>query len=131
MLLAHAAKETAALSLAPTGVDSAKAGEYAFQDYQVEEQAHLWRDQIGPMYPPELIRNNVQGDVVARYVVSARGSVDTSTIQIIRSPDEAFTAAVKRALAREVFTPARIGGRLVGQCVRTTFPFRIASHAGE
>ena len=80
-------------------------------------------------YPPELFAEGTGGSVVAEFVVDADGRIESRTIRIVSSSNEALSAAVSRALQSAVFTPATKGGRTVRQLVQQPFVFSPRSGA--
>ena len=60
-----------------------------------------------PRFPDELRAQRVEGEVVVRFRVNEKGRVDVSTMQVIESPHEKLTAAVRSVLPRFRFEPAR------------------------
>jgi len=63
-----------------------------------------------PVYPEFLRKNSVEGEVVVKFVVDVTGHPDMSTLEVVRTPHEAMTAAVRRVIQQMRFEPARIGG---------------------
>jgi protein TonB len=59
---------------------------------------------VDPKYPPELIEQNVQGEVVLYAVIRSDGSVDS--IQLVRGIDRQLDANAKNALSQWKFRPA-------------------------
>jgi TonB family protein len=78
---------------------------------------------VDPKYPPELIEQNVQGDVVLYAIIRANGTVDS--IQVVRSVDPQLDADAKNAFAQWKFTPASKGGMPVEIEVIAHIPFKI------
>jgi TonB family protein len=78
---------------------------------------------VDPKYPPELIEQNVQGEVVLYAVVHADGSV--GGIQVARSLDPQLDANARAAFAQWKFTPASTGGNAVDVQVIAHIPFKI------
>lgn len=63
-----------------------------------------------PRYP-ELLRDlRVQGEVLVQFVVDENGVPDLSTVQVVRSPHELLTNAVRAVLRQFRFEPARTAG---------------------
>src|SRR6476661_8349070 len=100
-----------------------------FSVLQVDEMVERFESSAAPLYPPELMRRGVEGQVDATYVVDTTGRVDTSTFQVLASADSLFTASVRTALADTRFRPARRGGKAVRQLVAQRFRFMIAPAA--
>jgi protein TonB len=78
----------------------------------------------GPAYPERAIRQNLSGFVTARFVVDARGRVE-SDVKILESTSGEFTSAVRSYLREARYRPARVGGRTVRQLVEQRFVFEL------
>lgn len=59
---------------------------------------------VDPKYPPDLIEQNVQGEVILYAVIRADGSVDS--IQLVRGIDPRLDTNAKNALSQWKFRPA-------------------------
>ena len=79
---------------------------------------------VDPKYPPELIEQNVQGEVVLYGIIRASGSVDS--IQVARSLDPQLDANAKSAFAQWKFAPAAKAGTPVDIEVIAHIPFKIS-----
>jgi len=66
---------------------------------------------VEPIYPPELDASPLDGVVVVRFVVTARGAIDS--VSVVSSPHPAFGAAVTKALSRWQFRAGLKNGRAV------------------
>ncbi len=60
--------------------------------------------------PDELRAKPIDGEVVVQFRVNEKGRVDASTMQVLQSGHELFTAAVRNVLPRFRFEPARSSG---------------------
>jgi TonB family protein len=78
---------------------------------------------VDPKYPPDLIEQNVQGEVVLYGVVHADGSVDS--IQVARSLDPQLDANAKSAFAQWKFQPGSKSGTAIDLEVIAHIPFKI------
>jgi len=78
-----------------------------------------------PLYPQALLDGGVEGSVEAEFVVDTTGRVDLTTIKILSSTHEDFSASVQTALAGALFRPAWRNLRKVRQLVHQRFAFRI------
>lgn len=76
-------------------------------------------------YPPSLRAAQLEGTVLAEFVVDTLGRVEQEHFGIVGSTDPLFSSAVREALARTVFRPAILRGRRVRQLVREPFEFRL------
>ncbi len=80
-------------------------------------------------YPPTLFAEAVPGLVIAEYVVDTLGRVEEGTFSIVSSTHPLFSEAVRTALVRASYTPARRGGRRVRQLLHQPFTFAAPERA--
>lgn len=80
-------------------------------------------DNPAPQYPPDLMRRQVEGRVVAEFLVDAKGRVDTRTLRIISSTDDRFSQAVRDVLPNLRFLPAERDGVKTEEWVEMPFRF--------
>ena len=78
---------------------------------------------VDPKYPPELIEQNVEGEVVLYAIIRADGSVDS--LQLVHSVDPVLDANAKSAFSQWKFRPATKGGVPIDLEVIAHVPFRI------
>lgn len=102
-----------------------------FSVLEVDEMVERYDGSAAPAYPPDLLAMGTEGSVRTQYVVDTTGRVDTSTIDVMTSDDERFTASVRAALGAMLFRPAKRSGRPVRQLVEQQFHFRIRPLPGE
>ena len=95
-----------------------------FFEFQVEKQVSPAGNNA-PSYPDLLRSANVEGEVLAQFVVDTTGRVDMSQFKVLKSSHDLFTKAVEQALRRARFYPAEIGGRKVKQLVQQPFNFTL------
>lgn len=79
-----------------------------------------------PRYPEVLRAAQIEGTVLVDCVVDTTGTIDPSSVRIIDSDHDHFTAAVRDVLPKLRFAPAETGGRRVRQWVRIPFEFRLS-----
>ena len=101
----------------------------AFSVLEVDEMAERYESSAAPIYPPELLAIGMEGSVQAIYVVDSTGTVDTTTVKVVRSDDPRFTESVRTALGQMRFRPAKRAGKTVRQLVAQQFRFRIVPPA--
>jgi protein TonB len=94
-------------------------------DFQVEKPASANPSNQPPVYPNNLRAANIEGQVIAKFVVDTTGRADMKTFEVIKSDHELFTAAVRNALPNMRFFPAEVGGRKVKQLVQMPFQFSL------
>jgi TonB family protein len=79
-------------------------------------------------FPPRLRAAGDSGLVVIRMRLREDGTVDTSSIHVVRTTHPGFSDAARRVAAVMRFRPARVGGKAVP--VWLTLPVSFASRAG-
>src|SRR5919201_374382 len=94
-------------------------------EFQVEKQVAALPDNPRPRYPDMLRSANVEGEVLAQFVVDTTGRVEMNTFKVLKSSHDLFTNSVKQALTGMRFYPAEIGGRKVKQLVQQPFNFAL------
>jgi periplasmic protein TonB len=107
-----------------TGKEAGEARKGPYMEFEVEKPAAKIGGEA-PEYPESLRSSGVQGDVVVRFVVGENGRYQPGSLNVIRSSNPAFVAAVKDALPRMRFSAAQIGGRKVAQLVEMPFQFQL------
>ena len=90
-----------------------------------DKQATLRPGSKGPQYPAELREAGVEGTVIVQFVVDQNGRVELPSLKVLKSDNEAFTAAVRAALADAVYDPAVVKGRAVKQLLQEPFQFSL------
>jgi TonB family protein len=98
-------------------------GDTPYFEFQVEKQASPTANSPQPKYPQMLWDANVEGEVLAQFVVDTSGHVEMGTFKVLKSSHELFTRAVRNVLPDMRFDPAVINGRKVRQVVRKPFVF--------
>lgn len=97
----------------------------SFTAWQVEKETIPLAGNPRPQYPSLLQSAHVDGEVLAQFVVDSAGRVEMSTFRAIRSTNDLFTNAVRRALVQWKFQPAEVDGRRVRQLVQMPLAFRV------
>jgi periplasmic protein TonB len=94
-------------------------------EFQVEKQVSPYPGNANPRYPDMLRSANVEGEVLAQFVVDTSGRADMSQFKVLKSTHDLFTNAVKAALPNMRFYPAEVGGKHVKQLVQMPFQFNL------
>ncbi|HXD47818.1 MAG TPA: M56 family metallopeptidase [Gemmatimonadaceae bacterium] len=94
-------------------------------EYQVEQSVSPFPTNQAPRYPDVLRKANVEGEVLAQFVVDTNGVADMSTFKVLKSTHDLFTATVMSALPSMRFHPALVGGRKVKQFTQMPFQFSL------
>ena len=79
-----------------------------------------------PRYPDMLRSANVEGEVLAQFVVNSDGTVDMGSFKVLKSTHDLFTASVRNALPQMRFEPARVDNRPVRQLMQMPFSFSLS-----
>jgi len=94
-------------------------------EFQVEKQVTTAPGSPQPRYPDMLKSANVEGEVLAQFVVDTTGHAEMNTFKVLKSSHELFTQSVRNVLPNMRFYPAEIGGRKVKQMVQQPFTFAL------
>lgn len=96
-----------------------------FSEIEVDSAASRDPGSAGPEYPPSLMATRVEGSVLATFVVDTTGRPDLATYIALESSHPLFSLAVRDALPRMKFRPAKRGSVPVRQQVELRFSFRV------
>jgi TonB family protein len=106
-----------------TGALTAPPGVYF--EYQVSKPVSPRPGNQAPRYPDALRQANIQGTVLAQFIVDENGKADTASFSILRSSHDLFSITVRSALPGFTFYPAELNGRPVKQMVQMPFQFSL------
>src|SRR3954465_12212889 len=104
---------------------TAPAPDQPYFEFQVEKPVVPAGAQPQPNYPDMLRSANVEGEVLAQFVVDTTGRAEMGTFKVLKSSHDGFTQAVRNVLPNMRFYPAEIGGRKVKQMVQQPFTFAL------
>ena len=96
--------------------------EQTYLEFQVEQTAKI-RNAVTPIYPDRLRAAKVEGLVLVQFVVNENGSAQMESFKVLRSTDNEFSEAVKKAVNASSFHPAEIKGKKVKQLVQQPYKF--------
>jgi TonB family protein len=105
------------------GLGSGSSGR-AYSENQVDRAVAVSRAPV-PRYPDALRSVNIEGEVMVRYIVDARGRVEPGSIEVLSTTHKLFAEAVRRALLDARYRPAEVGGQPVRQLVEQPFIFKL------
>jgi hypothetical protein len=81
----------------------------------------------GPSYPPGLAEEGIRATISTMFVVNETGQPDLTTFRVLNTaPNERFVEAIREALQRTRFVPARKNDDWVPQVVQYTYDFGLA-----
>ena len=101
----------------------------AFSVVDVDSAAERDPMSAAPIYPKELLARNIEGSAVLRFVVDSTGLIDLGTIKLIQATHPQFVAAVREAMPRMRYRPAKVGPLAVRQLGEQLFKFEIRKQA--
>jgi TonB family protein len=90
-----------------------------------EAQMQFRQPPTPPRYPERLRSVGVEGSVIVKFIVDTTGRVDLSSVEVITSTHELFTAAVREALAGLRFYPASTDNRKIRAAAMMPFQFTL------
>lgn len=96
-----------------------------FSEIEVDSAASRDPDSEGPVYPPTLMAKGIEGSILATFVVDTNGRPDVDTFLALESTHNLFSIAVRDALPRMKFRPAKRNNVPVRQQVELRFSFRV------
>ena len=98
----------------------------AFDALEVDTPASTIGGRPVPEYPARLRAAGVEGQVIAQFVVDARGNAAPNSIRIVSSTNDLFSESVRATIPRMKFSPGRLRGKPVQQMVRQLFVFKLS-----
>lgn len=107
----------------PPAQESAKG---TYFEFQVTRQVKPKADSPQPRYPDELRSANVDGEVLAQFVVDEDGHAIPETLKILKTSNDLFTESVRKALPLMQFDAAQSNGRNVKQLLQMPFAFSLS-----
>lgn len=96
-----------------------------FFESQVQKAVSPIPGNRGPRYPDMLRTANVEGEVLAQFIVDENGRADSTSFTVLRSTHDLFTNAVLSSITSFRFNPAQLNGRPVKQLVQMPFQFSL------
>ncbi len=91
---------------------------------QVDVTAHQDSSRtVRPIYPDELLDNEISGTVMVEFIVDPTGQVDTDRLSVVFATHPEFVRAVREALENAIYIPAVKDGNPVHQLVQHEFRF--------
>jgi TonB family protein len=114
------------VSVPKSGTASTTAPAGTYFEYQVTWAVSPRPGNAGPRYPDALRQANIEGQVLAEFIVDENGMADTASFKILKSTHDLFSVTVRNALPGFHFYPAELNGRAVKQVVQMPFMFSLS-----
>ena len=99
--------------------------DHPYFEFQVEKPVAPMSGNAAPPYPALLRAANVEGEVLAQFVVDTNGRAEMNTFKVLKSSHDLFTTSVELSLPQMRFHPAEIAGKKVRQLVQMPFVFSL------
>ncbi len=80
--------------------------------------------QTEPVYPPSLVKKNIQGVVVVQFIISTDGNVYDAAV--VRAPDKLLGEAAVQAVLQWKFRPGMVNGQPVNSLVEVPITFSLS-----
>lgn len=97
-----------------------------FTERLVDKAAAARPGNPAPIYPAALRAAQIEGTVLARFVVDSVGRAESASIEFPEATHPQFAEAVRQSLLKSRYLPAMLGGRAVRQLVEQRFAFTLA-----
>jgi TonB family protein len=94
-------------------------------EFQVTRPAKPKADSPRARYPDELRSANVEGEVLAQFVVDQDGHAIPETLKILKTTNDLFAESVRKVLPMMQFDAAQSNGRNVKQLLQMPFTFSL------
>jgi protein TonB len=99
------------------------AGNHIYRESEVNDKAELVLvNHRGPAYPNEKTEA-IPATVLVEVVVDSTGAADVTTFRPVQTGPEEFLISVREFLSTATYTPARVAGHPVAECLMQTFQF--------
>jgi protein TonB len=105
-----------------TQTASAASSNQTFLDFQVETPVKI-KQATSPVYPSRLREAGIEGQVIVQFIVDENGNALMDSFKVLRSNDNAFSEAVRKAVSLSTYSPAELQGRKVRQLVQQPYKF--------
>src|SRR6185436_7950750 len=93
-----------------TQTASAAASNQTYLDFQVDQVVKI-KSAVPPVYPDRLRSAGIEGQVIVQFIVDETGRAQMESFKVLRSNDNAFSEAVKKAVSQTSYSPAELQGR--------------------
>jgi protein TonB len=105
-----------------TQTATAAASSQTYLDFQVEQPVKI-KSAASPVYPDRLKNAGIEGQVIVQFIVDENGEALMDSFKVLRSNDNAFSEAVKKAVSATTYRPAELQGKKVRQLVQQPYKF--------
>jgi protein TonB len=78
---------------------------------------------VDPKYPPEVVREKLEGVVILYAILRKDGSIDAESVRLVRKLDERLDLSARDALLNWRFKPSQKNGIAVDIQMEVSIPF--------
>ena len=97
----------------------------AYSVLDVDSAAARDPSSAAPAYPPMMMAKGIEGSATMRFVIDSTGLIDLATVSLLEATHAEFVQAVREAMPRMRFRPAKMGLLAVRQLAEQMFRFEI------
>lgn len=97
----------------------------AYSVIEVDSAAVRDPNSAAPAYPAVMMTKGIEGFAAMRFVVDTTGHIDMGTVELLQATNAEFVRAVRDAMPRMRFRPAKMGVTAVRQLAEQLFKFEI------
>jgi periplasmic protein TonB len=97
----------------------------AYSVVEVDSAAVRDPTSAAPAYPPVMMTKGIEGYAAMRFVVDSTGVIDMGTVELLQATNAEFVRAVRDAMPKMRFRPAKMGDLSVRQLAEQLFKFEI------
>lgn len=102
-----------------------RAADNAYELLDVDSAAVRDPASAAPEYPHGLMMKGIEGFAAMRFVVDSTGTIDMGTVELLQATHADFARAVREAMPRMRFHPAKVGTTAVRQLAEQLFRFEL------
>jgi hypothetical protein len=103
----------------------------AYSVLDVDSAAVRDPDSAAPAYPSVMMQKGIAGHATMRFVIDSTGMIDLSTVTLLDASHAEFVQAVREAMPKMRFHPAKMGLQAVRQLAEQLFKFELKKVASS
>lgn len=103
----------------------------AYSVLDVDSAAVRDPDSAAPAYPSVMMLKGIAGHATMRFVIDSTGMIDLSTVTLLDASHAEFVQAVREAMPKMRFHPAKMGLQAVRQLAEQLFKFELKKVASS
>jgi TonB family protein len=121
-----------AVAAVPTmNVPESALADNAYSVLDVDSAAVRDPDSAAPSYPALMMLKGIEGHATMRFVIDSTGIIDLASVTLLEASHAEFVQAVREAMPKMRFHPAKMGLQAVRQLAEQLFKFELKSVASS